>query len=318
MATPGDVVLGFNSLDSYLKGHPFFGAIAGRYANRIAKGKFTLDGKPYSLFVNNGPNSLHGGKEGFDKKVWRAAPVKSKYGPAVKLDYLSRDGEEGYPGTLRVSVTYSLTAENGLRIDYLAQTDKATPVNLTNHTYFNLAGKGDILDTRLQINAEFYTPVDDTSIPTGEIKPVLNTPFNFLTMHKIGDKILDFEGDSGGYDHNYVLNTHGQSRGLRGRSKRGHNGAAHGDVHDRAGSAVLHGELSGRHPHREKRRELCEANRVLSGGATLSRLAESPEISLHDPASRQALSPDHDLSVQHLREVGVRDQGSGAREMQSQ
>ncbi len=204
-----DVVLGFDNLDAYLKGHPFFGAIAGRYANRIAKGAFKLDGKPYTLFVNNGPNSLHGGKEGFDKKVWRAKPVKSKFGPAVKFDYLSKDGEEGYPGTLRVSVTYTLTSDNALRIDYTAQTDRATPVNLTNHSYFNLAGKGDILDHQMQINAEFYTPVDATSIPTGEIKSVLNTPFNFLTMHKIGDQILNVPGEAGGYDHNYVLNTRG-------------------------------------------------------------------------------------------------------------
>ena len=205
----GDVVHGFDTLDPYLKGHPFFGAIAGRYANRIAKGKFKLDGKTYTLFVNNGPNSLHGGKFGFDKKVWRAKPVKSALGPALQLDYLSKDGEEGYPGNLRVIVTYTLTQDDSLRIDYLAQTDKATPLNITNHSYFNLAGKGDILEHRLQINAEFYTPVDDTQIPTGEIKSVLNTPFNFLTPHTIGSRILDIEGDPGGYDHNYVLNTHG-------------------------------------------------------------------------------------------------------------
>jgi len=205
----GDVVLGFDTLDAYLKGHPFFGAIAGRYANRIAKGKFTLDGKTYSLFVNNGPNSLHGGKVGFDKQVWRAKPIKSKLGPAVRFDYLSKDGEEGYPGNLRVSVTYTLTSDDALKIDYMAQTDKATPVNLTNHSYFNLAGKGDILDHRIQLNAEFYTPVDATQIPTGEIKSVLNTPFNFKTIHKIGDKVLDLEGDPGGYDHNYILDSKG-------------------------------------------------------------------------------------------------------------
>jgi aldose 1-epimerase len=204
----GDVVLGFDNLDGYLKTHPYFGAIIGRVGNRIAKGKFTLDGKEYTLAVNNGPNSLHGGLKGFDKKIWKAELLPDNPdGPAVRLTYTSPDGEEGYPGNLSATVTYTLTDKNELRIDYLATTDKATPVNLTNHSYFNLAGAaaGDILGHELMLAADKYIPVDDTLIPTGEIKDVHGTPMDFTTPTAIGAHIAEMKGDPGGYDHTYVL-----------------------------------------------------------------------------------------------------------------
>ena len=202
----GNVVLGFATLDKYVAGHPFFGATTGRVANRIAKGHFTLDGKEYTLFVNNGPNSLHGGKAGFDKKVWDAEPVDSKNGPAVRLRYVSPDGEEGSPGSLTTTVTYTLTNDDELKIDYKATTNKPTIVNLTNHSYFNLAGDGSgtVLDHELMINADKYTVFDSTQIPTGEIKGVEGTPLDFRKPTPIGQRIQQVEG--GGYDHNFVLN----------------------------------------------------------------------------------------------------------------
>jgi len=205
-----NVVLGFDDLDSYLKGHPFFGAIAGRVANRIAKGKFTLDGKEYHLAVNNGPNSLHGGLKGFDKVVWKAQPVSSPKGPALQLSYLSRDGEEGYPGNLAVTVTYTLTENDELEIDYSAKTDKATPVNLTNHSYFNLAGSGDILDHELTLNASRYTLTDDTLIPTGAIESVKGTPYDFTVASRIGSRFDQLTKKPVGYDDNFVLNGGGK------------------------------------------------------------------------------------------------------------
>jgi aldose 1-epimerase len=213
-----DIVLGFDSLDEYLKGHPFFGAIAGRYANRIAKGRFTLNGAEYKLAVNNGENSLHGGIVGFDKVVWKARPVPTKEGVALELAYLSKDGEEGYPGNLSVKVVYMLTDKNELRIDYSATTDKDTVINLTNHSYFNLAGQGsgDILNHQLTINAKSFTPVDPTLIPTGELRPVKGTPFDFTQPTAIGARVNQDDEQlkfGGGYDHNFVVD--GQTGVLR-------------------------------------------------------------------------------------------------------
>ena len=207
---PGNVVLGFGTLEDYTKGHPFFGAIAGRVANRIAKGKFTLEGKDYTLAVNNGANHLHGGKVGFDKKVWKArAFTPSAKAAAVEFTCVSADGEEGYPGTLTVKVTYTLTEEDELRIDYEATTDKATPVNLTNHSYFNLAGAGDVLGHLLHLNADHYTPADAGLIPTGEIAPVKGTGLDFTTPRRLGERIADFESFARGYDHNFVIHRGG-------------------------------------------------------------------------------------------------------------
>src|SRR5947209_7243443 len=201
-----DVVLGFDNLKSYRGPHPHFGGTIGRYANRIAKGKFTLDGKEYTLAINNGPNSLHGGKIGFDRRVWKAEALREPHAAAVRFTYLSPDGEENYPGNLSVSVTYTLTDENALKLDYSAKTDKATPVNLTNHSYFNLAGSGgDILGYVLYLNADRFTPVDSTLIPTGEIRPVKGTPLDFTKPTPIGAHIAEIK-DIGGYDHNFVIN----------------------------------------------------------------------------------------------------------------
>lgn len=203
-----DIVLGFDNLQGYLAANnPYFGATVGRYANRIAKGKFTLDGKEYTLAINNGPNSLHGGKIGFSRRVWKAEPLKVAHGAAVRFTYTSKDGEEGYPGNLTVSVTYHLTDDNALKISYTARTDKATPINLTNHSYFNLsaAGNGNILKETLWLNADRYTPTDSTLIPTGELKSVAGTPYDFLKPQEIGARISQIP-DIGGYDINYVLN----------------------------------------------------------------------------------------------------------------
>ena len=204
----GDVVLGFDTLDAYIADTPYFGAITGRYANRIAGGKFEVDGTAYELPVNNGPNSLHGGIKGFDKVVWKGTPTES--GDGVSFAYVSQDGEEGYPGTLESTVTYTWTDSNELRIDYEASTDKPTVVNLTNHSYFNLkdGGASSILDHELMINASQYTPVDATSIPLGEIASLDGSPLDFREPTAIGARIEEEDeqlGFGAGYDHNYVI-----------------------------------------------------------------------------------------------------------------
>ena len=207
-----DVVLGCKDVASYMEDSPYFGCITGRYANRIAKGKFTLDGKTYSLATNNDVNHLHGGEVGFNKKIWTAKATVTDGTPTLTLSYDSPDGEEGYPGTLKSVVTYSLTKDNGLKIQYQATTDKATVLNLTHHGYWNLAGHDSgktVLDHELQLMCDAFTPTDATAIPTGEIRKVAGTPFDFTAPHKIGERIeaKDEQITFGkGYDHNYVIN----------------------------------------------------------------------------------------------------------------
>jgi aldose 1-epimerase len=205
----GDVVLGYDSLDGYVSDKAYFGAIVGRYGNRIAQGKFTLDGATYTLARNNGENSLHGGTKGFNKAVWEAREVAAKDGPSMELTYTSKDGEEGYPGNLAVKVVYTLTERNELKIDYSATTDKKTVLNLTNHSYFNLNPAGsDILRHVLMIDADKFTPVDSGLIPTGELKSVAGTPFDFRKPTAIGERIEQDDEQlklGKGYDHNFVL-----------------------------------------------------------------------------------------------------------------
>ena len=207
----GDVVLGYDTLEGYLTNNsPYLGALIGRFGNRIGKGIFTLDEQTYSLAVNNGPNHLHGGLKGFDKVVWQAESFDDEAGVGVVFTYTSVDGEEGYPGTLSVRVTYRLTGQNALIVAYHATTDKATPINLTQHTYFNLAGPGtkDILGHQLTLHADRFTPVDSTMIPTGELRNVAGTPFDFTQPTAIGARIDQQEQQliwAGGYDHNFVL-----------------------------------------------------------------------------------------------------------------
>lgn len=221
-----DVTLGFDSLDGYVAEHPYFGTIVGRYANRIKGGRFVLDGVEYVLAQNNGPNHLHGGIKGFDKAVWAAEPTTHDGAPALRLRHVSPDGDEGYPGTLTTTVTYVLTDDNALEIHYEAETDRPTIVNLTQHAYFNLAGRRSetILDHEMQILASRYTPVDETLIPTGELRAVKDTPMDFTTPHRIGARIDQVEG---GYDHNYVLDSGGGALALAAR------------VHDPASGRVM-------------------------------------------------------------------------------
>ncbi|MFJ3522832.1 aldose epimerase family protein [Pseudomonas sp. NPDC090203] len=218
-----DVVLGFDDLDGYLKGTSYFGATIGRFGNRLADGKFSLDGKSFQVPQNDKTNALHGGTKGFDKQIWKAEQVKDKGWVGVKLTYVSADGEMGFPGTLKTEVTYSLNEKNELRIQYHATTDKPTVLNLTNHSYFNLAGagNGDILDQVAIVHASHYTPVNEKLIPTGEIAPVAGTPMDFLKPVAFGKRIredhqqLKFaEPTQGGYDHNWVLDTKGKVAAL--------------------------------------------------------------------------------------------------------
>jgi aldose 1-epimerase len=206
-----DVVLGFDTLAEYEEKSPYFGSITGRYANRIAKGKFTLEGEEYTLAVNNDVNHLHGGLKGFDKQVWKASTKESPQGPSLTFKHTSPDGDEGYPGALSMEVTYTLTKDNALQIDYKATSDKATVINLTNHSYFNLGGNGNgtILDHDLTLFADKFTPTDATAIPIGELASVEGTPFDFRKATPIGKRIdaADTQIKYGqGYDHNYVIN----------------------------------------------------------------------------------------------------------------
>ena len=207
---PADVALGYKDFDGYVRGKDFLGCLVGRYANRIAKGEFTLDGKKHTLAKNNGPNALHGGPGGFHSRLWTARVVSAPDGEALELTYVSRDGEEGYPGTMTAKVVYSLRADGGLVIDYSATTDAPTIVNLTNHAYFNLAGEGEgtILGHEMQLESDVFTPVDPTLIPTGEMKQVEGTPFDFRKAAAIGARIENADEQlkrGGGYDHNFVL-----------------------------------------------------------------------------------------------------------------
>lgn len=217
--TPGrdgvleDIVLGYDTLAPYEERHPYFGTIAGRFANRIAKGRFSLDGHTYTLALNNGPNHLHGGTNGFDRAVWQAHTETRPDSVLLLLSHVSPDGDEGYPGELTVQVTYTLYTNNTLRIDYNATTTKATPVNLTSHSYFNLAGhgSGNVLKQKLQVYADKIVPVDETQIPTGSLQAVIGTPFDFTKPRSIGDKTI---GDkigavASGYDHTFVLQQNG-------------------------------------------------------------------------------------------------------------
>ncbi|MFI6515563.1 aldose epimerase family protein [Spirillospora sp. NPDC050679] len=222
---PGNVVLGFPKLNGYLSSayrteNPYFGAIIGRYGNRIGGAKFTLDGRTYQVPANDGTNSLHGGTTGFDQRVWKAQAVKARDGASLRLTYVSPDGEMGYPGTLSTTVTYTVTPKNELRIRYQAATDKPTVLNLTNHAYFNLAGEGsgDVYGHKLKINASRYTPVDSTLIPTGELSPVRGTPLDFTRPRAVGERIRDGHQQmvyGRGYDHNYVLDGTGMKTAAR-------------------------------------------------------------------------------------------------------
>jgi aldose 1-epimerase len=213
--TFANVVLGFAKLEDYVAKSPYFGAIIGRYANRIAKGTFTLDGNTYHLAINNDPNSLHGGNRGFDKYVWDATPSQTADSASLMLSRTSPDDEEHFPGTLQVTVTYTLKNDNSLAIHYTATTDKDTIINLTNHSYFNLAGEGSgtVYAQQMQLMASHFTPTDATAIPTGQIAPVAGTPFDFTQPHAIGERIRDGSSEQllfgHGYDHNWVLDRPG-------------------------------------------------------------------------------------------------------------
>ncbi len=210
-----DVVLGFDELEPYLTDSPYFGALIGRFGNRIAGGRFELDGEVYQLDCNDGSNHLHGGLEGFDKKLWGARSFEDEQGVGVVLTLVSEDGDQGYPGRLEVTVTYRLTANNELTTDYVATTDRATPVNLTQHSYFNLAGSGTVGDHELTLHASAYTPVSESLIPLGDIEPVADTPFDFTRPKPIGRDIdadeVQLKRANGGYDHNFVVDREGEA-----------------------------------------------------------------------------------------------------------
>jgi aldose 1-epimerase len=263
-----DIVLGFDKLDQYLDNPPYFGAIVGRYANRIANGTFTLDGVKYTLAENNGQNSLHGGLIGFNKVVWEASPFKNDKGAGVVFSRTSKDGEEGYPGNLKVKVSYALTNENQLIVEYEAVTDKATPINLSQHSYFNLAGEGngDILKHELLINADRFTPVNASLIPTGELYPVKGTPLDFTKPTAIGARINDNYEQlqlGHGYDHNLVINRKDDGLTLAARVREPNSGRVMEDFTTQPAvqlytSNFLDGSIVGKHGHAyQKHAALC-------------------------------------------------------------
>ncbi len=290
----GDVVLGFDTLDGYLGSHPFFGVLVGRYGNRIGKGTFALDGKTYTLAKNNGENSLHGGVKGFDKYVWKTREVVAPDGLALELTHVSPDGDEGYPGTLSVTVRYTWSDANALRIDYAATTDKPTVLNLTNHAYFNLGGPATptILTHQLTLQADTFTPVDKGLIPTGELKPVAGTPFDFRKPRAIGDGIdADGRADQVRRRLRPQLRVQPAVDRRRSRSGPGHRAGQRtggGTVNVGAGSAVLHRQLPRRVNQGQGRADLREAQRLLPRDAALPGLAEQAGVSL----DRSAPGPD--------------------------
>jgi aldose 1-epimerase len=216
----GDVVLGCDTLEGYFPNNPYLGCLVGRFGNRIAKARFNLNGKTYQLAANNGENSLHGGLKGFDKVVWKANPHQSASGPALELTYTSPDGEEGYPGNLSVTALYTLTADNALRLDYTATTDADTVINFTQHSYFNLAGQGTVLDHEVMIDADRFTPINASLIPTGELRSVEGTPMDFRNPMKVGARINQPDQQlklARGYDHNWMINKPAGELGLQAR-----------------------------------------------------------------------------------------------------
>jgi aldose 1-epimerase len=267
-----DVVLGYDKVEDYAKASPYFGCLVGRYGNRIGKAKFSLDGKEYKLAANNGENSLHGGIKGFDKVEWKARPLQSELGPALELRYLSKDGEEGFPGNLDVTARYTLTADRALRIDFSATTDKKTIVNLTHHSYFNLAGKGDISGHEVFIKAKRFTPVTSSLIPTGELRPVAGTAFDFTKPTTVGARV-DADDDQlrfgGGYDHNWIIDKALGELGLMARVYEPTSGRVMEVLVDRAGHAVLYRELPRRHDHGQAWLALCQTQRPLLRAAAL-------------------------------------------------
>ena len=308
-----DVVLGMDSLAGYQQQTNFFGALIGRYGNRIGKAQFQLDGKTYHLPKNDGQNTLHGGPKGFDKQVWQAKELHSAAGPSLELTYVSKDGEEGFPGTLTAKVVYTLTAENELRIDYTATTDKDTVVNLTNHSYFNLAGagEGNVLDHQVMINADRFTPVDSGLIPTGELKAVKGTPFDFTKATAIGARIGadDQQLKYGkGYDHNWVLNGGGTGTAQGGRSIRAEDRPRPGSLDGRAGIAVLHRKLPGWNRARQGRQGVPVPRGVLHGDAALSGFAEQAGL----PDDRAEARPDvpHDHRLPFFGAVAITSRGA--------
>ena len=276
----GDVVLGYDSLDGYAGGNKgFLGAIVGRYANRIAHGTFTLNGKTYSVPKNDGESSLHGGTRGFDKVVWQGAVIEN----GVELTYVSQDGDQGYPGTLTATVRYTLRG-NALHIDYSATTTADTVVNITNHSYFNLAGagNGDILGEQIKLNASRYTPIDNTLIPTGELAQVAGTPFDFRKATAIGERInADNEQIrfGKGYDHNWVLDSAGWKACRSCRSLRFRERARFAGVDHSAGNTILFGKFSGRHHHVQRRQGVWPKVGILPGDATFSGFAQPSKFS---------------------------------------